>query len=152
MTELFFRFLPIAIDAQMIVKFICSFIDCSFFSQFVRSLIFLVRNSLYRLRQVLSLYCHFLFSSLFVCFLSLLFPTPVYSLVSSVVRALSCKPGVESSNLSRGCKTELSFRFLPIAIDAQMIVKFIYSVIDWFVFQSVRSFINILSREFALSS
>ena len=85
----------------------------------------------------------FLFTVLSVCyFLCLSCPAILTSIVSaSLAQWLehwSCKPVVESSNLSRGCK---GF-FLVVPIDTQRIFQFIYTPIDWYTFHSLRSFIN----------
>ena len=90
-----------------------------------------VISSIYLFSPVATLYCSFLFASLFVC------------LVSSVVRALVLEL---ISNLSQGCNF---FSFVPIY--SKMIFQFIYTSIHWYVFQSVRSFIYILTQQFFIS-
>ena len=75
--------------------------------------IFLATNSFYLLSQVVSVFCFF------VCvFVSL--SSRVYASLAQWLEHWSCKPGVESSNLS----------WAYIAIDAQMVFQFIYSSID----------------------
>ena len=69
------------------------------------------------------IYGSFLFPSLFVCLVYFEHEnTSVSASLAQWLEHWSCKPGVESSNLSRGCKPERFFRFLPIPIDAQMIL------------------------------
>ena len=89
--------------------------------------IFLATNSFYLLSQVVSVFCFF------VCvFVSL--SSRVYASLAQWLEHWSCKPGVESSNLSWAYTNGIS------------IYLFIHRLVS---FYSVRSFINILCNFFS---
>ena len=91
-----------------------SILDWYVFSQFVRSLIFWASNSFYLFSRFIFLLKVSLFTVVFVCFfvclfVLALFNTSVSASLAQWSKHWSCKPGVESSNLSRGCKSCFSF-------------------------------------------
>ena len=86
----------------------------TFLSQFVRSLIFWASNSFYIFSRFIFSLKVSLFTVVSVCFFLCLFVLALFntSVSASLAQWLehwSCKPGVESSNLSRGCKSCFSF-------------------------------------------
>ena len=83
-----------------------------FFNQFVCSLISVGSNSFYLFSQVVCVYCSFLsfFAALFVCPHFLIMNPSVSASLAQWLEHWSCKPGVDSSILPRGCN-DVSFSY-----------------------------------------
>ena len=105
--------------------------------------------SIYLFSQVVSIYCSFLFSSLFVFLVY--FQHQCISLVSSVVRALVSQTRGREFKSLMGLQTV--FLFITFDSHTDFFLLFIYLFIhSSFVFQSVRSFIGLFSRQHVLFS